>query len=71
VAARCRKGCGCFLESRNKELLCGVGGHACRWHNLVDTTKNSTAHDSRFCSGDTCTAHCRGGARRSTWHLVF
>jgi hypothetical protein len=38
---------------------------------FVDGAGNWSAHDSRSCSGDTCTGHCRGGSRRSTWCLVF
>jgi hypothetical protein len=39
AVARCRKGCGRFLESRDKELLCGLGDHACRRRDLVDAAK--------------------------------
>jgi hypothetical protein len=39
AVARCRKGCGRLLESRDKELLCGLGDHACRRRDLVDAAK--------------------------------
>jgi hypothetical protein len=39
AVARCRKGCGRFLKARDKELLCGLGDHACQWRDLLDTAQ--------------------------------
>ncbi|KAJ7334839.1 hypothetical protein DFH08DRAFT_813875 [Mycena albidolilacea] len=41
AAMRCWKGCGRFLESRDKELMCGVGERACRRRDLVDTVEGT------------------------------
>ncbi|KAJ7767074.1 hypothetical protein B0H14DRAFT_2633134 [Mycena olivaceomarginata] len=41
TAAWCWKGCGRFLESCDKDLMCGVGECKCWWHDLMDTAEGT------------------------------
>jgi hypothetical protein len=66
VAARCGKGCGRFLKSRDKELLCGVGGHTWTSWTLQKTRLHTTA-GSAAAALELCIAGVGPGGALGTW----